>query len=189
MYPLFVAILIIFIIFLKLFQKHFRVWYLARQFKDPKCWPIVGNAYLFFNCKPEQIYQIIAKHWNYYGKTMKFWFGLEFSIFIGDTKDVEYVLGTTHLLSKSTEYKFLKNWLNEGLLLSLPKKWFKRRKVLTPGFHFNILEDFVEVFDRTSRIFVNNLERAAKRDDYRVIELDNLVNLVTLDVICGKFNN
>ena len=193
MYPLIYAILtvlvIIFIIFLKSFQKHFRVWHLARQFKGPKCWPIVGHAYLFFGCKPEQIYKIIEQHWNHYGKTMKFWYGSEFSVFMGDTKDVEYVLGTTHLLSKSNEYKYLKTWLNEGLLLSLPKKWFKRRRVLTPGFHFKILEDFIDVFDRTSRVFVNNLERDSKRNDDSVIELNKLVNLVTLDVICGKFNN
>lgn len=179
-------IAVIFLIFFKSIKRLCRVWYLARQFPGPKCWPLVGNAYIFFGCKGDEVYQIVEKCWLYYGKTMKFWFGLEFSVFAGDTKDVEFVLGTTHLLTKSMEYKYLRNWLNEGLLISLPKKWFKRRRVLTPAFHFQILGEFVEVFDRTSHVFVKNLEKASKQHDDGVFELNKLVSLATLDVICGE---
>lgn len=74
----------------------------------------------------------------------------------------------------------------EGLLISKPSKWFKRRRILTPAFHFKILEQFIEICDRTSGIFVQNLLKEAELNE-GLINIEHWVNLVTLDVICGKF--
>lgn len=90
------------------------------------------------------------------------------------------------MLDKGGEYRMLRPWLNEGLLLSGGKKWFQRRKIITPAFHFKILEEFVKVFDRQGNIFVDIL---SKRKPNEQIELLPLVTLYTLDVICGKFQN
>lgn len=64
------------------------------------------------------------------------------------------------------------------------KKWHQRRKVLTPAFHFKILDQFVETFDRQSRIFAGVLSK------YKATEKVNLYPIVTLyalDVICGMY--
>lgn len=78
-------------------------------------------------------------------------------------------------------YNFLKPWLGEGLLISTGKKWHSRRKILTPAFHFNILEQFVSVFDRQSQILVENLQ---KHNDGKVFDIHPYITLMTLDVIC-----
>lgn len=100
----------------------------------------------------------------------------------------------------------LKGWLNEGLLLSTGeiyrnfqkiqnlenkflfifsgKKWFQRRKVLTPAFHFKILEQFVDIFNHQSDVFVQILSKYKPTDK---IDLYPIVTLYALDVVCGKF--
>uniref|UniRef100_T1GKN6 Cytochrome P450 n=1 Tax=Megaselia scalaris TaxID=36166 RepID=T1GKN6_MEGSC len=55
-------------------------------------------------------------------------------------EDLEDVMKEPDLITKGIYYHFLEDFLGEGLLLSTDKKWHSRRKLLTPSFHFNILE-------------------------------------------------
>ena len=61
------------------------------------------------------------------------------------------------MITKSDEYDFIKPWLGTGLLTSTGKKLSNRRKIITPTFHFKILEQFVEIFDEQSDTFVKKL--------------------------------
>lgn len=66
-------------------------------------------------------------------------------------------------------------------MLKIGSKWFQRRKILTPAFHFKILERFVEVFDKHSCTFVEILSKYKNTDE---VELMPLIGLCTLDIIC-----
>lgn len=65
------------------------------------------------------------------------------------------------------------------------KKWHERRKIITPAFHFKILEQFVEVFDRLGNTVVNKTLKKFDRDDE--FEMYPIAVLYALDVMCGKF--
>lgn len=84
------------------------------------------------------------------------------------------MLSSSKFIEKSEEYKFVKPWLNEGLLLSKGTKWFQRRKILTPGFHFKILEQFVEIFDRQSSVLVESLTNYGQNDEVEMFPLVTL---------------
>ena len=156
-----------------------------RQLKGPKVYPIVGSAYIFFGVKPENILQVVINVLANYGKTIKFWFGFEYGLFTTDVKDIECVLGSNQFLTKSLEYNILQNWICDGLLISSPSKWLKRRKILMPAFNFKMLKDFVEVFNRASCDLVKNLARYAKQNG-GLIDMNRVVKLATLDAICGE---
>lgn len=56
--------------------------------------------------------------------------------------------------------------------------------MITPSFHFKILNDFHEVFTRGSSKFIEKLKENA---DGKTFDIQKLVHLCTLDVICGIF--
>ncbi|XP_059612224.1 cytochrome P450 4d10 [Phlebotomus argentipes] len=154
---------------------------LAAKFRGPSPYPLIGNGHLFLGSSPPEILQTIGKLVKEYGKVVRIFLGVDFLLFITDPKVVEAVLSSNTLISKSKEYTFLRNWLGDGLLLSTGKKWHSRRKIITPTFHFKILEQFVEVFDRQGNIFVQQL-KALKPN--QPVDIYPLVTLYALDVIC-----
>lgn len=99
-----------------------------------------------------------------------------------EPKIVEIVLSnSTKYLTKNRLYQFLQSWLGDGLLLSTGRKWYGRRKIITPAFHFNILEQFVEIFDQQSQILVDRLKVHCHG---KLIDIHPFVTLMALDVVC-----
>lgn len=94
----------------------------------------------------------------------------------------QVVLTNMKLITKSNEYDYLKPWLNTGLLTSTDQKWISRRKIITHAFHFKILEDFVEIFDKQSSILVEKLKRFEGQEVFNIFPL---TALCALDIICG----
>ncbi|XP_050329316.1 cytochrome P450 4d1 [Bactrocera neohumeralis] len=146
--------------------------------------PIIGHAHYFVNKPPHVQIQKLNELIEIYGNTMKVWLGTELNVIMGDVRDVEAVLGSMAFIEKAGEYKRLEPWLKEGLLVSGGRKWHKRRKAITPAFHFKILDQFIEVFERESRTLVANLERECRLQSNSGFNLYDWINLCTLDTIC-----
>lgn len=111
------------------------------------------------------------------------------------------------LIEKSKSYGILKPWLGEGLLLATGKpfqmdlhsghyqliptvgnKWKKNRRLLTPAFHFQILDNFFDVFNKNAEILCDQLSVASNLDSQHPTETDvfPFLKKCTLDVICGE---
>jgi len=58
----------------------------------------------------------------------------------------QIILSSATHINKSFIYRFLYPIMGHGLLTSGGAKWTHRRKVLTPAFHFNILQQFLRIF-------------------------------------------
>ncbi|KAL6742911.1 hypothetical protein Aduo_016006 [Ancylostoma duodenale] len=97
-------------------------------------------------------------------------------------EECEAVLGSSKMLNKPIQYSFLSAWIGDGLLISKPDKWRPRRKLLTPTFHYEILKDFVEVYNRHGRTLLGKFLKHAENGQYE--DIFHSVTLCTLDVIC-----
>lgn len=84
------------------------------------------------------------------------------------------------LITKGVYYHFLEDFLGEGLLLSTDQKWHSRRKLLTPSFHFNILEKFLNTLRNESTRFVEHLDQLVGED----LILQDHIPKATLNMIC-----
>ncbi|XP_026834187.1 cytochrome P450 4p1 [Drosophila erecta] len=97
-----------------------------------------------------------------------------------DAETAENVMNHPNLITKGLVYNFLHPFLRTGLLTSTGKKWHARRKMLTPTFHFNILNQFQEIFKTESQKFLQQFEG---QDDITVC-LHDVIPRFTLNSIC-----
>nr|XP_053629682.1 LOW QUALITY PROTEIN: cytochrome P450 4C1-like [Cherax quadricarinatus] len=115
------------------------------------------------------------------GEVTRLWIGPHPNILISGPRATEVMLSSSRHLDKSLDYRFLHPWLGTGLLTSSGSKWHSRRKLLTPAFHFKILEDFLGVFNTQSSKLVKKLTKVA---DGNVFNIFPYITLCTLDIIC-----
>lgn len=70
----------------------------------------------------------------------------------------------------------------ETYTLSSGEKWRRRRKLLTPAFHFNILHGFHAIQDEESQVFLEQIERFGETGE--AFDIYPFLGRFTLDVIC-----
>ncbi|XP_019867386.1 cytochrome P450 4d2 [Aethina tumida] len=146
--------------------------------------PILGNALEFSGASTEylQTLQNMIEHSN--GEKLILINIVHMPLLITTNyKFIEFVLSSnsTKLLNKSYDYNYLRNWLGAGLLTSSGEKWRAKRKIVTPTFHFKILDKFIEVFDTNANILINKLEQENGKNGF---DIYNYITLCALDIIC-----
>lgn len=116
-----------------------------------------------------------------YGTVFGIWFGKDFTVFFTDPDDIKQILGDNTLLFKSRNYKMIEDWLGKGLLTNGGESWHRRRKMLTPGFHFRILSEFQKPMEENCDILIGQLSSLADGNEFDIYPY---ITLFALDVIC-----
>ncbi|KAJ9590496.1 hypothetical protein L9F63_016447, partial [Diploptera punctata] len=91
------------------------------------------------------------------------------------------ILGNVEHTNKMSMYRYLQPWLGTGLLTSKGSKWHSHRKMLTPAFHFKILENFVQVFAKKSEKLVEKLQKNVGSESF---DVHPYITTCALDIIC-----
>ncbi|XP_069837665.1 cytochrome P450 4B1-like isoform X2 [Dendropsophus ebraccatus] len=78
-------------------------------------------------------------------------------------------------------YSFITPWIGKGLLVLSGQKWFQHRKLLTPGFHYDVLKPYVRIMSDCANVMLDKWDRLVQ--DKKKIELFHHVSLMTLDTI------
>ncbi|XP_022104399.1 cytochrome P450 4F22-like [Acanthaster planci] len=77
-------------------------------------------------------------------------------------------------------YSYIRPWIGDGLLLSAGKKWARNRRLLTPGFHFDILKPYLDIFQQSGNILVEKW-KVACGGKKTSMEMFSNMSLLTLD--------
>ncbi|XP_007126519.1 cytochrome P450 4V2 [Physeter macrocephalus] len=145
-------------------------------------YPFLGHALML---KPDarDFFQQMIQYTEEYRHLplLKLWLGPVPLVFLYNAENVEVILTSSKHIDKSYMYKFLEPWLGLGLLTSTGNKWRSRRKMLTPTFHFTILEDFLDVMNEQANILVNKLEKYVNQEAFNCFFY---ITLCALDIIC-----
>ncbi|XP_046361407.2 cytochrome P450 4B1-like [Haliotis rufescens] len=112
-----------------------------------------------------------------------FWIGFYRPIVVAaHHESVKAILKTSEPKAKGGGgYEFLLPWLGDGLLVSDGKKWERNRRLLTPAFHFDILQPYVRVYNQVAQTFMKNLESQSKGGNS--VEVFAPAGLATLDTM------
>lgn len=164
-------------------MEYWRQWRMMKSIPGiSPCYPMLGNALLlerkgedFF--KQLQFYAEELRHWPLF----KLWIGPLPILVLYHPECVEVILSSSKHIEKSYLYDFLHPWLGTGLLTSTGEKWRSRRKMITPTFHFAILNDFLEVMNEQGNILVKKLENHVDKESFNIF-MD--ITLCALDIIC-----
>ncbi|NXM70481.1 CP4V2 protein, partial [Serilophus lunatus] len=169
--------------FLPTLMSHWRRWWMTKSIPGVSpCYPVLGNALLFERegegfFKQLRVYAEQFRNWPLY----KLWIGPVPVMVLYRPESVEVILNSSKHIEKSYLYTFLHPWLGTGLLTSTGEKWRSRRKMITPTFHFAILNDFLEVMNEQGNILVEKLEKHVDKEPFDVF-MD--ITLCALDIIC-----
>ena len=118
------------------------------------------------------------------GGIFRTWFGPLPHVLISSPEMIEPVISSNDVLKKGIPYKFMMEVLGQGLLTSSGDKWRQHRKLLTPAFHFRVLEQFLPIINKCGKILTDKLEDMAKQNDGVVTDFHEPVLNCALDVIC-----
>lgn len=61
-------------------------------------------------------------------------------------------------------YDFFLQWIGKGLLVLEGPKWFQHRKLLTPGFHYDVLKPYVAIFAESTNMMLDKWEKKASEN-------------------------
>ncbi|KAF6206434.1 hypothetical protein GE061_017667 [Apolygus lucorum] len=115
-----------------------------------------------------------------YGWSMGTWFMGQPGFFVADPEIAEVILTSKKNISKGPDYDVIRSWLRDGLIHSSGEKWRNRRKMLTPSFHFKILDDNYECMNRNWKKVVQHFLGA----DGKPFEPLGILGRGALAIIC-----
>lgn len=149
----------------------------------PKPVPIFGNTSLLGKTPSDNL-KCFLNLQKQYGNFYKLWTGPTLRLVINKPEYLEELLTSTVHLSKSSGYDLFKPWLGDGLLVSTGAKWKLRRKMITPTFHFKVLEDFMQIFNYQINIMLDIVTEKVRQCPGETIDMFSFINLMSLDIIC-----
>ncbi|XP_052073594.1 cytochrome P450 4A10-like [Mytilus californianus] len=98
-----------------------------------------------------------------------------------DSAQILYKSSAPKAYAVGGAYRYLRDWIGDGLLISDGKKWERNRRLLTPGFHFEILKPYVKVYNSVTDVFLEKLKVNAKSGE--AIDIFPRVAFASLDTI------
>ena len=146
----------------------------------PKPVPLFGNALMLLGPSEKVWWALMRRLKDEFGNVVLFYFASKPMVFLFEAQGAEKLLSSTRNISKGFQYEYIWPWLGQGLLTSTGQKWQKHRKLITPAFHFRILEDFLDVMIDQTETLVDKLgEQVGKK-----VDICPYISLCSLDIIC-----
>ena len=82
---------------------------------------------------------------------------------------------------KTPDYSLLVPWLGEGLLVAEGKKWLRNRRLLTPAFHYSILNNYTSIYSTCAAVLVEKWKDSAERN--MPVHVFHDISSMSLDII------
>ncbi|XP_054266752.1 cytochrome P450 4C1-like [Macrosteles quadrilineatus] len=152
----------------------------VNKFPGPPTIPVLGNV-MDLLVPRNELMKVFRSRTENYGPIFRVWNGPIAEVHLTRPEHLELIMSSSMHIDKSNVYTLLQPWLGTGLLTGTGAKWHSHRKLITPTFHFKILDIFLEVFVEKSSILVEKLQKAPKDTP---MDLYPFITHCALDIIC-----
>ncbi|XP_075245186.1 cytochrome P450 4C1-like isoform X2 [Convolutriloba macropyga] len=143
--------------------------------------PLLGNLLQLPKVQGELIRFLPKLGLNFSGM-FYLMFGPEASVFVTKGTHAATVLKSSKHSEKSHHYKKIHIWLKTGLLTSNGEKWRNRRKMLTPAFHFDILDKSLVIMMKHTNVGLDLFTASAEKGDF--VDIWEAMSMLALDIVC-----
>ncbi|XP_058117982.1 cytochrome P450 4d2-like [Anopheles ziemanni] len=142
--------------------------------------PLLGSALLFRDTTPDGIVRTMTKFHRQYGKNLLLQeLGNEFKLLTIDPRVIEQVMQTRNI-KKTKLYRFLSPWIGNSSVSLDGERWLTRRKIISPVFHYKMLNDFILTMVAQADVLVEKLRGNVGGSDF---DIYLPVRYCTMDVI------
>ncbi|CRK87592.1 CLUMA_CG001389, isoform A [Clunio marinus] len=177
------TLFVTFLPFFKKLKKQYEFQQVINKLPGPKSYPFLGTTLPYITKPREDRFNLDVQYGKQYGPIYRMWHGRTFPEIRLMTCDyAEEIFKSSKHIEKSYTYKLLEPWLGQGLISSTGQHWFMHRRLLTPTFHFSILENFCDVFYEHSELIVKKLEELTA--DGKPVNIYPIIGHAALDIIC-----
>ncbi|XP_050502063.1 cytochrome P450 4C1-like isoform X2 [Diabrotica virgifera virgifera] len=164
-----IALGLLFIYWLERRRRHAQFWKHIWKIPGPKGIPIIGTHYRIFTEKELWLRDRLNAKKFY--PLFKLWCFDIVVVFVICPDDIKKILNSKVHINKSFIYDFFKDWIGDGLFVTNATKWHKRRKLLTPAYHFNILQKSVDAFSTETERLIDRLNEDCHKPYLNVVDL------------------
>ncbi|XP_053324997.1 cytochrome P450 4B1-like [Spea bombifrons] len=163
----------------KLYLKHRQLVSAFGPFQGPKTHWLYGNAHEFHGDGKDL--DILSGYAERYPYAYPLWLGNFFASLTICHPDYAKAILSRQDPKDNFGYYFITPWIGKGLLVLSGQKWFQHRRLLTPGFHYDVLKPYVGLMSDCTRVMLDKWDRLVS--DQKPVELFHHVSLMTLDTI------
>ncbi|XP_042317329.1 cytochrome P450 4B1-like [Sceloporus undulatus] len=151
-----------------------------------KCFPGPSTHWLYghvHKMTPEEEF-VSARAWTEkYPTCHPVWYGQFLAYLVINHPEYAKVVFSRSDPKSLIVYGFIIPWIGKGLLISDGPKWQKHRKLLTPGFHYDVLKPYLTVMAESVKEMLDILGKLISKDNTASVEIFEHVSLMTLDTI------
>ncbi|XP_066479078.1 cytochrome P450 4B1-like [Tiliqua scincoides] len=177
------VILGLFCVILKTIQLY---WRKQNMVKALSCFPGPPSHWLYGHVKmlkPEEEFLSLAAWTEKYPHCHQLWYGGFLACLSINHPEYAKTVLSRGDSKPSIIYNFLIPWIGMGLLVLNGPKWQQHRKLLTPGFHYEILKPYLALMAESVTVMLDKWEKLVPKGTTSSLELFEHVSLMTLDSI------
>ncbi|KAJ8921980.1 hypothetical protein NQ315_008617 [Exocentrus adspersus] len=166
-----------------------KLYALSLQLPGPPALPLVGNGFSFM-CRSEELLNRILKLTDPYPSPARFWLGSHLMVFVKDPDQLQVLMQSSKLATKSFVYTFLEPFMGKGLFTSSGYKHKSQRKLLQPLFGPKVLEGYSQLFQKHATRFTELIRPHVDKSEFDVlILLHDSAFEATMDILVEDKND
>ncbi|KAH7978106.1 hypothetical protein HPB49_004486 [Dermacentor silvarum] len=120
---------------------------------------------------------------QYRGTTFKAYLGITPVVILHTPDAAQTLLTSKTNLRKPVVYNFLASWLGDhNILTAVGDSWRFKRRLMTPAFHFKVLDDYISSFNYNGTLLVERVDRLTAKHPGEPIPAFRLSQNCALDV-------